>query len=347
MHTALTLDSSSGKALPRLRYQPKVDQLLQEGQVELKALACPINPIDLLVLKDMYPVKPKNLWDGDKIFGYDGVFEVVKSQASSLGEGDYVIPREHGFGTWRTHATTGARDLLKIPRIDPRAAAILKMGACPAYLLLEDIVPLKPGDWIIQNAGTSVIGQFLVQYAKMRNVHTVSVIRDRPDFASVKLRLENLGADLVISESDLHCGGCKALEGKNIVLGLDCVFGSSGEAIAKSLAAGGTYVIFGLLGGGSLNIGPDVLFFKGVTFRNFRLSKSLTMRSVKEVDALLVCLADHFAKGDVKLPELDAVQWSKVNDEAQARQLEKRLLEAVEKARRGDVGKKKIIFSFE
>ncbi|KAF8521182.1 hypothetical protein JB92DRAFT_3111342 [Gautieria morchelliformis] len=105
---------------------------LQEGQVRLKTLAFPINPIDNLVIIGRYPVKPKNTFSGERIIGYDGVFQVVESRApSNLTEGDYVIPRDHVLETWRTHATAESSQLLKIPRPDPRAGAILKMGACP------------------------------------------------------------------------------------------------------------------------------------------------------------------------------------------------------------------------
>ncbi|KAF8491134.1 hypothetical protein JB92DRAFT_2835690 [Gautieria morchelliformis] len=311
---------------------------LQEGQVRLKTLACPINPIDNLVIIGRYPVKPKNTFSGERIIGYDGVFQVVESRApSNLAEGDYVIPRDHGFGTWRTHATAESSQLLKIPRLDPRAGAILKLGAGPAYLLLEDMHELKPGDWVIQNAATGVISQLVVQFARLRNVHTVSVVRDRPDCGAVKSWLQSLGGDVVISESELRSGECKALEGKSFVLGLDCVFGASGEAMAKLLAPNSTYVNFGLLGGEKLSITSEMILFKGITFRSFRLSKCLASRSDQQVDALLVKLGDLFATGQIQLPAMDVVPWYGVDDVDGVKELEEKLLTAIKKARSNEV----------
>jgi mitochondrial enoyl-[acyl-carrier protein] reductase / trans-2-enoyl-CoA reductase len=347
MHTVLTVSNSPDRSLSLRSQSATADAPLQEGQVRLKTLACPINPIDNLVIIGRYPVKPKHTLVGEGIIGYDGVFQVVESCApSTLAQGDYVIPRDHGFGTWRTHATAESSHLLKIPRLDPRAGAILKMGACPAYLLLEDMHELKPGDWVIQNAATGVIAQLVIQYARLRGVHTVSVVRDRPDCGVAKAWLQNLGGDIVITESELRSGECKALEGKRFVLGLDCVFGASGEAIANLLAPNSTYVNFGLLGGEKLCITSEMIFFKAITFRSFRLSKCLASRSDQEVDALLLKLGDLFATGQIQLPALDVVPWYSVDDVDGVKELEGKLLTAVQRARSNEIGTKKVIFSF-
>ena len=132
MQTALTFTPS--RKAESLHLQSKLASeptTIKEGQVRLKTLAAPVNPLDLLVLEGAYPVKPKNHWSGEAIPGYDGVFQVLDSKAPSLTQGDLVIPRQHGFGTWRTHAIANADELQKIPQIDPCAASVLKMGACP------------------------------------------------------------------------------------------------------------------------------------------------------------------------------------------------------------------------
>lgn len=317
---------------------------IADGEVLLKTLAAPINPIDLLVLTGRYPVKPKSKVEDRLVPGYDGVFEVLASAAPMLHVGDFVIPREHGFGTWRTHRVAKAAEVLKIHKLDPRAGAILKMGALVAHLLLEDVIKLQPGDWIIQNGATSVIAQLVVQYARLRQIKTASVIRDRPNFAQVKSRLEGLGADIVVSESQLKSGD-PVLEGKKFVLGLDCIFGDSGENLAKVLAANGTYANFDLLSGMSskLTISADMIFYKGLTFRSFRLSKCLASRTEQEVDELLANLADLFASNTVQVPELDVVTW---NQEGEHSASERKLRGAVDRARERPVGANKVIFLF-
>lgn len=344
--TALTFSSPGPEATLHLRPLPPLPSLSQ-GEVLLRTLSAPINPIDLLVLQDRYPVKPKSAIDNHAIPGYDGLFQVLNSNYPPLLAGDYVIPRNHGFGTWRTHVLTSGTEVVKVPKMDLIVGAILKMGACPAWLLLEDMPsagPLKEGDWIILNGGTSVVAQLLVQFARLRGVKSASVIRDRPDFEEVKARLEALGATIVVSESQLQ-EGASILEGKNIVLGLDCVFGKSGESILNLLAPMGTYINYGMLSGPSstMTITSEMIVFRALTLKAFRLSKRLASRTEEEVDSLLAKLADLFITGEVEAPQVEIVKWGTEED---AVTLEGRLKDAVDKSRQNAVGGRKAVFLF-
>src|SRR2546430_17678042 len=75
-------------------------------EVLVKFLAAPINPLDVLVLADVYPVKPLHQCSGEPIPGYDGVGEIISCgrDVTELVPGDLVIPSKFGVGTWRTQA---------------------------------------------------------------------------------------------------------------------------------------------------------------------------------------------------------------------------------------------------
>lgn len=45
--------------------------------------------------------------------------------------------------------------------------------------MLQDFVPLSPGEVILQNAANSSVGQSVIQIARLRGLKTVNVIRDR------------------------------------------------------------------------------------------------------------------------------------------------------------------------
>ncbi|TDL26479.1 NAD(P)-binding protein [Rickenella mellea] len=319
---------------------------LKTGEVLLKTLAAPINPIDLIVLKGGYPVKPKSTIDGASVPGYDGILEVVESADPAFAPGDVVMPKEHGFGTWRTHAVARAADLQRVPRTDPRVGAILKMGACVAWVILADAASaLKPGDWIIQNGATSVVAQLVIQMARLRGFKTISVIRDRSadDFTEKKRKLEALGGDIVMSEGELERGEAVDLfAGKNIGLALDCVFGESGQRMAELLSPGGTFVAFGQLSGANstITLTMNLVFFKNLTFRPFRLSKALAARSDEEMDRMLEHIIGLFNSGQIKVPELEVVHW----DDGNPAELSQRLRGAVEHAQSAKIGKTKSIF---
>ena len=85
-------------------------------------------------------------------------------------------------GTWRTYAETTADALLPLPenvKISPVSAATISVNPFTADRMLLDFVPLKEGDWVVQNGGNSGVGQMAIQLARIRGFKTVNIIRDR------------------------------------------------------------------------------------------------------------------------------------------------------------------------
>ena len=339
---SLTFDTSS-QSEKHLQLEEYELPGLKSGQVEVKILAAPINPQDLMVMEGLYPVKPENHISGRGIPGYDGVAEVVgcSDDVVTLKIGDRVIPKRHGLGTWRTAAIFDVTALVKVSKeVDPNAAAVLKLGVTPAYLLLHDMIQLKPGDWIIQNAATGFIAQMITQLAGLMGVKTISIVRDRgnggvPEPIAQKLTAN--GADIVLSESELET--TNILKGKRIVLALDCVFARSAERIAAHLSPSATFVNYGSLGvhegHQAFELTQQLLFWKQITFRNFRLSECLASRTEQETNDLLAWFIQLFEDGRLKLPQLNLVIW---DSKTGLKQLEERMIQAISRAKSKDVG---------
>ena len=226
--------------------------------------------------------------------------------------------------------------------------AILKISVLPAYLLLEDMAQLKPGDWIIQNAATSVVAQMVAQLARLRGLHTISIIRDRDpiEVTRIKQLLKNAGAEIVFTERELpdHVQSVKA---KPVMLALDSVFGSSARLLLDCLDVGGTFVQLGFLSGTSqeLHLSSQDLFARRLTLRGFRSSAQIAERSVQEQASLLNWLVQLFNAGSLALPSLglERVEWNGVKDVSENRE---RVLGAIDKAKRGALGQRKQIFMF-
>lgn len=43
------------------------------------------------------------------------------------------------------------------------------------------------GDAVVQNGATSIVGQCIIQLARVRGIHSINIIRDRCPFVSLKL----------------------------------------------------------------------------------------------------------------------------------------------------------------
>lgn len=224
---------------------------------------------------------------------------------------------------------------------------MLKLDVLPAYFLLEDMAALKPGDWIVQNAATSVVAQMVTQFAHMRGLRSISIIRDR-DAASVtqiKQSLCSLGADIVLTENELP-EQIPILSTNPVKLALDSVFGSSARLLIDSLAVGGTFVQLGFLGGTSqeLQLSSKDLFVRQLQLRGFRGSAQLAQRTFDEQTALMNWMVQLFNDGALALPALglERLEWNM----AGGVENEVRLLTAVDRAKKAVLGQRKQILVF-
>jgi trans-2-enoyl-CoA reductase len=329
---AITFSETSAdpSSVIRFHYDAQEDTIPGPGQILISYIVSPINPQDNLVIAGRYPVKPSHTHNNEPIPGYDGaarVLAVGPATSSDLQPGDLVIPRRHGLGTWRSLAVLDGQDVIRLrqPTTDPLAASLFRMAFLPAYLLVEDMRPLSPGDWIVQNAGSGTIGQLIAQFAHLKGCRVASVVRDR-DPAQISA-LQTHAADVVITESDLRAKGAdahpqlaEAVAQGRVVLALDAVFGESGERIANLLAKGGTYVNYGSLGGagGVLRLTQKLIFWNEVRFRNFRLTAQLALRSAAEIDALLQRFEELVANGQVVVPAVEKIRVPHLEEGSEA-----------------------------
>lgn len=291
--------------------------ILQNGQVLIQMLAAPINPLDIHVLRGAYPVKPRFQVASGSIGGFDGVGKVIGcgEDVKGLSVGDTIIPKGYGLGTWRTHAVIDASQLLKIePPTQMAFAAILKTVVLPAFLLVEDMKMLEPGDWVVQNAGSSAISQMVSQMVRIKGGHTISILRDRPDTEAsriVRAAIQNV-ADVVLEEREVATADIA--KDRNVVLALDSVWGSSARQMANLLSTGGLFVNYGQFGGGdkssSIRLTHEDLFWKSITFRSFRSTTQSSRRTEDELIHLLVSFVDLFNSGLLTLPKLNVIEWN-------------------------------------
>lgn len=221
-------------------------------------------------VQGVYPKKPKY----DDVPGHEGVAKVVSAGqgASPLKAGDLVVPIATGMGTWRTHGVFDAADWHKVPANLPiEAAATMTVNPRSALGMLENFVDLSPGDVVVQNGANSSVGQLIIRIAKQRGIHTVNVVRDRPDLEQLAAQLRSLGADVVATPGTVR-QVCKDQGVPAAKLALDCVGGETASLVAKMLCKGGTMVTYGAMSKQPVMIPAPLLIFKDIRVRGFWMS---------------------------------------------------------------------------
>ncbi|KAD3068274.1 hypothetical protein E3N88_36154 [Mikania micrantha] len=209
---------------------------IKANDVCVKMLASPINPSDINRIEGVYPVRPPL----PAVGGCEGagVVHSVGSAIRGLSPGDLVMLSPLSFGTWQTHVVKDMKYWHKLDKDTPvEYAATVTANSLTALLMIENFLELKAGDSIVQNGATSMVGQCVIQLAKLRGIRTINIIRDRPGSDEAKEKLKKLGADEVYTESQLNVKNVKGFlsDAAEPVLGFNCVGGNAATLVLKIL----------------------------------------------------------------------------------------------------------------
>ncbi len=267
------------------------------GEVLVEILASPINPSDLLTLTGVYGVLPEL----PAVAGNEGVGRVAElgPGVTGLKPGQLVL-LPLGCGTWASHVAARAAELVPLPAgADPQQLAMLTINPPTASLLLSEVTPLQPGDWVIQNAANSAVGTYLVKLAAERGIHTINVVRRQGAVESVQAA----GGEIVLVDGDdLKKRVRQATGGAEIKLAIDAVGGAATERLANCLANGGTVVNYGVMSGEPCHVSPTHLIFRGINLTGFWLATWYARAGAEQRAALYGDLTQRIARGELKAP---------------------------------------------
>lgn len=298
----------------------------------LRFLASPINPADINQIQGVYPSKPTfttNLSTPHPIAvaGNEGVAEIIalgdKVKSEGYKKGDWVFMKGPGFGTWRTHASATADQVVKLDDsmregISAIQAGTVSINPCTAYRMLRDFSTLNEGEWFIQNGANSGVGRAAIQLGKKWGYKSINIIRGRDDQAAeeqLKQDLKALGADVVITDTELQSQGIKdqAKEWTNggrepIKLALNCVNGKAATAMAKLLSSSSHFVTYGAMSKQPLTIPASMLIFKNIHFHGFWVSRWAEQHP-EDKQKTVADVLDMTRKGEFKDTPFDKISW--------------------------------------
>lgn len=257
-----------------LRERVQVTEVLRAplaaGQVRIGMLAMAINPADLLQMEGRYGVQPQLPY----VPGHEGVAVVleVASDIADLAPGDRVLPMGSG-GWWADERIVSRRQLVPVSgNSDVLQCAMLTANPATAWVLLRHMCTLQRGDWVVQNAANSALGQCVRQLATPLGLRVLNLVRradavgqaDTADSAWIV----DTAADLPLLRAKVE----QATQGAAVPLALDAVGGEASQALAQCLSDGATLVVFGLMSGLPCQIAAHDLVFRALQVRGFWLA---------------------------------------------------------------------------
>jgi len=290
----LLKQTCKGKPTDSVEYdsEESIDlSLVKPGQCVVKLAFSPINPSDINVLEGTYVRSPPSLPAVAGMEGSGVVFylpedstgaDPLDQTGNAISVGDHVVAWPWNWGSWAEYKVIHTKCLRMIPKeIDLKTASMMCVNPPTAYGLL---LGARKGEWIIQNAANSGMGQAIIQVAKARGIHTINVVRRQ----GLQQKLVELGADVVVVFPGVRqqnkgiekeklaetAARIKNLIGRATVkLAINAVCGLSGELLAKCLSTGGVHLTYGVMAQEPMTVSGGQLLFKDITYKGWHLQK--------------------------------------------------------------------------
>ena len=285
-----------GLPLEVLRLEDVQQAEPQIGEVRVRLLAATINPSDYGMIGGSYG----RLRELPAVAGREGVgvVDAIGRGVTSVGVGARV--RFPEAGAWQETACMAAADVLLVPADVPiEQAAFSFINPPTAYCLLQKMVDLAPGSWVLQNAGNSTVGLAVIQMAKVLGFKTISQVRREELIAPLKA----LGADHVVIEGSGWAKQVNELTGgEPIQLALNSIGGASASDQIKALGEGGTQVTFGAMVADLVRFPTRFLIFNDVRLVGFWWDQWSQKAGAQGLNQVMSAVYAMMRDGTLKLP---------------------------------------------
>jgi NADPH:quinone reductase-like Zn-dependent oxidoreductase len=275
------------------------------GEVRVRLTARAIHPSDLQNVRGRYgrppplPATPGNDAAGVVDAVGVGVTSPVPGMRVAL-----LLGANAGRGTWREQVCVPAQMVVPTPSgLSDTQAGALWVNYLSIEAMVEDVLHLKAGDVLIQTAAGSQLGRAVLEFAKVRGLVLVNVVRRAEQAA--ELRAAGATHVVVVPGEDLAARVHEVTGGKGATAALDSVGGDTGVEVLAALQSGGTSVLFGALDGRAVSVDPGPFLFRELLLQGFWLTRWLQRVPPQRVRAAVGAVLAGAERGDFR-PAVDS-----------------------------------------
>lgn len=253
----------------------------QRGELLVRMLASPINPSDLLFIEGHYGLQESL----PAVPGFEGVgiVEAAGGLPGKLLVGRRVAAINRGGGNWAEYAVIPARQAIPVPRsMSDEQAATFFVNPATAVVMTRRVHKLQRGEWLLQSAANSSLGQMIVRMGRHDGFRTLNIVRREDQIESLKRQ----GADEVIvfdaeaDDPDRLVEQVRAITGEGVRCAIDPVGGVVASTMVRCLTRYGCLLVYGTLTEDPLVIGPRDLIGPRARVEGFLLGRWMDRQSL-------------------------------------------------------------------
>ncbi|HZO16761.1 MAG TPA: zinc-binding dehydrogenase [Polyangiaceae bacterium] len=235
----------------------------EPGEVVIRVAASPVNPNDLLVLRDAYEVKKPI----GTVAGFEGSGEVIAGSGffarALVGRRVAFIASERS-GTWAELAVTGAMQCVPLRKdVSDEQGSMMLTNPLTALVLVSRVRREKHRAFV-SAAAAGALGQMIARLALAEDIPCIHVVRGATQVETMRA----LGATHVLDSSDPAFDEklAEVCERLGATLALDPVGGELTGRLARALLRGGTVRLYG-----NLSKAPCALSVEDILFGRKRI----------------------------------------------------------------------------
>jgi NADPH:quinone reductase-like Zn-dependent oxidoreductase len=288
------------------------------GQVRIRVAAVPVHASDLHTIRGRYGFTP----EFPTVPGIEsvGVIDELGSGTDGLTVGQRVITIGV-TATWQEYVVADAGQVLPVPAgMSNSMAAQLLANPLTAVILTGDELDVRPGEWLLQTAAGSTVGQSVIQLGTHVGFKTLNVVRRR---SAVEDILAMGGTAVICTEDENLRERVAEIAGQDGVFkAIDCVSGQVGAEVSRALAPHGELIVYGALSTHrqtdadklTIPIFARLLIYETKTVRGFWLFRWFTESPKDRLAAAIdrtVQLAD---SGALRVPEGQPIPVEKFSE---------------------------------
>ncbi|QRY54605.1 zinc-dependent alcohol dehydrogenase family protein [Mycolicibacterium septicum] len=288
------------------------------GQVRIRVVAVPVEASDLHTIRGRYGFTP----EFPAVPGIEsvGVIDEIGSDTEGLTVGQRVMTIGV-TGTWQEYIVADAELIWPVPAgMSTSTAAQLLSNPLTAVILTGDVLDVRPGEWLLQTAAGSTVGQLVVQLGTHIGFKTLNVVRRR---SAVEDILASGGTAVICTEDEDLCERVADIAGEGgVSKAIDCVSGQVGADVSRALAPHGELVVYGALSTHrqtdpaklTIPIFARSLIYETKSIRGFWLFRWFTETPKDRMAATIDRTVQLAAGGALRVPEGQPIPVEKFSD---------------------------------